>query len=137
MTKEFSGCVKEDVPSVNQQSSLQQEPNSPDYYSDSYSHLAIHEEMVKDSVRTGSYLAAMVDNQHLFRGRVVLDVGCGTGILSMFAARAGATRVIGVEMSNMAELARQVVVENGLERVITIVQGKLEDVELPGGLEKS
>ena len=54
--------------------------------------------MLRDNVRTLSYRDAMLHNKHLFRGKVVLDVGCGTGILSMFAAKAGAARVIGVDM---------------------------------------
>jgi len=38
--------------------------------------------------------------------QVVLDVGCGTGILSMFAAKAGAKRVIGVDYSAIIEQVR-------------------------------
>ena len=50
-------------------------------------------------VRTMSYMNAIEHNKHLFAGKVVMDVGCGTGILSMFAARAGAKQVrTGVQM---------------------------------------
>jgi 2-polyprenyl-3-methyl-5-hydroxy-6-metoxy-1,4-benzoquinol methylase len=48
--------------------------------------------MLKDEVRTKSYMLAIEQNSHLFKGKTVLDVGCGTGILSMFAARAGTLR---------------------------------------------
>ena len=52
--------------------------------------------MLKDSVRTGSYRTAILRNPHLFKDKTVLDVGCGTGILAMFAAKAGASHVVGV-----------------------------------------
>ena len=45
-----------------------------------------NEEMLKDTVRTQSYQRAIMGNSHLIRGKVVMDVGCGTGILSMFCA---------------------------------------------------
>ena len=69
---------------------------SKDYYFDSYAHFSIHEEMLKDEVRTKTYQDAILRNPHLFRGKTVLDIGCGTGILCMFAAKAGAKQVIGV-----------------------------------------
>jgi len=37
----------------------------------------------KDEVRTRSYRDSIYQNKHLFKDKVVLDVGCGTGILSM------------------------------------------------------
>ena len=54
------------------------------------------QEMLKDEVRTKTYRDAVYQNKHLFKGKVVLDVGCGTGILSLFCAKAGAAKVIGV-----------------------------------------
>ena len=86
-----------------------EEMTSKDYYFDSYAHFGIHEEMLKDEVRTLSYRNSMWHNKHLFKGKVVLDVGCGTGILSMFAAKAGAAKVIGVDMSSIVEYARKIV----------------------------
>ncbi|RYG52097.1 class I SAM-dependent methyltransferase [archaeon] len=107
---------------------------SSDYYSDSYAHFGIHEEMLKDEVRTRAYMNAIVNNPHLFRGKVVLDVGCGTGILSMFAAKAGAKRVIGVDYSNIITQAKEIVKANKLDHIVTLVQGKVEEISLPDGI---
>jgi predicted RNA methylase len=52
--------------------------------------------MLKDEVRTVTYRNAIYHNRHLFKGKVVMDVGSGTGILSMFAAKAGAKKVYAV-----------------------------------------
>lgn len=49
----------------------------------SYDGLPVHEKMIKDEIRTKSYLNAMEDNPHLFKDKIVLDIGTGTGILSM------------------------------------------------------
>jgi len=87
--------------------------------------------MLRDKVRTETYRDAILNNPHLFHQKIVLDVGCGTGILSMFAAKAGARRVYGIDCSRIIEKAREIVKKNGLDDVITLLQGKVEDVELP------
>lgn len=61
-------------------------------------------------------------------GARVLEVGCGTGIWSCIAAKLGATRVIAVEATDVAELATQVVRANGLEGVVEVVKGRIEDI---------
>jgi len=113
-----------------------EEMTSKDYYFDSYAHFGIHEEMLKDEVRTLTYRNSMWHNKHLFKGKVVLDVGCGTGILSMFAAKAGAKMVIGVDMSSIVDHAKQIVKDNKLDDVVTIIRGKVEEISLPEGVDK-
>jgi type I protein arginine methyltransferase len=104
---------------------------SKDYYFDSYAHHAIHEEMLKDEVRTRTYQLAIHNNAHLFEDKIVLDVGCGTGILSMFAVQAGARHVYAVDFSSIIEQARQIITRNGFDESITLIHGKMEEVELP------
>lgn len=104
---------------------------SQDYYFDSYAHFGIHEEMLKDTVRTSSYRNAILNNKHVFKDKIVLDVGCGTGILSMFAAKAGAKKVFAVDFSSIASQAKQIVEKNGLSHVVEVIRGKIEDIQLP------
>ena len=59
-----------------------------------------------------------------------MDVGAGTGILSMFAAKAGAKKVYAVEPSSTNQLAKKLIEENGLADKITIVEKVVEDIEL-------
>lgn len=107
------------------------EMTSKDYYFDSYAHFGIHEEMLKDEVRTLTYRSAMYNNKHLFKDKVVLDVGCGTGILSMFAKKAGAKHVYGIDMSSIIDHAQTIIKQNGFEDSITLIKGKVEEVVLP------
>lgn len=93
--------------------------------------------MLKDSVRTRTYQAAIEHNPFLFKDKIVLDVGCGTGILSLFAARAGAKHVYGIECSAIADQARQIIADNGFADKITVVKQKVEEITaLPDGVEK-
>lgn len=77
--------------------------------------------MLKDTVRTDAYRDLIYDNKTLFKDKIVLDVGCGTGILSMFCAKAGARKVIAVDNSDIIDRARENVFENGLGDTITYV----------------
>jgi len=105
--------------------------HSEAHYFNSYNHHGIHEEMLKDEVRTRSYRDSIYQNGHLFKDKVVLDVGCGTAILSMFAVKAGAKHVIGVDMSTIIDKAKEIVAANGMSNKITLLQGKMEEVKLP------
>uniref|UniRef100_A0A6I8PCV9 type I protein arginine methyltransferase n=1 Tax=Ornithorhynchus anatinus TaxID=9258 RepID=A0A6I8PCV9_ORNAN len=130
---EATNCIME-VSCVQPEAS--EKPNaedmtSKDYYFDSYAHFGIHEEMLKDEVRTLTYRNSMFHNRHLFKDKVVLDVGSGTGILCMFAAKAGAKKVIGIECSSISDYAVKIVKANKLDHVVTIIKGKVEEVELP------
>lgn len=99
-------------------------------YFDSYSTNAIHQTMITDSARTLSYANFLLhpSNAHLIKDKVVMDVGCGTGILSLFAARAGAKQVIAIDASAIVERARENVEKNAFGHVVKVHKGKLEDL---------
>ena len=78
-----------------------------------------------------AYRDFMYKNKEVFKGKVVLDIGCGTGILSMFAARAGAKQVIGIDAADIIDKARIIVKANGLDDVITLVKSKVEAATIP------
>lgn len=85
-----------------------------------------HHSMLADRVRTMAYRAA------LFRqvpGQTVLDLGCGTGILSIFASQAGARQVYAIEETGIVDLARELAKANGAP--ITFVRGNSLHVEVP------
>ncbi|MFS8006405.1 putative methyltransferase [Helianthus anomalus] len=71
------------------------------------------EEMLKDVVRIKTYLNVIYKNRFLVKEKIVLDVGVGTGILSLFCAKARAKHVYVIECSQMADMAPEVVKANG------------------------
>uniref|UniRef100_A0A7S0HMX5 Methyltransferase domain-containing protein n=1 Tax=Hanusia phi TaxID=3032 RepID=A0A7S0HMX5_9CRYP len=103
---------------------------SDDYFH-SYSDLSVHELMLRDQPRLTAYSDCIEKNAHLFQSKVVLDVGCGTGILSLFAARAGARKVYAVEASEMHKKAETLIKENGYSDTIEIIHDVVENVKLP------
>jgi len=76
------------------------------------------------------------ENKDLIKDKVVLDVGCGTGILCLFAAKAGAKRVIGIDRADIIDKAQEIIRTNGYDHVITLIKKKVEHVTLPHGIQK-
>jgi len=100
-------------------------------YFKSYAHYSIHLDMLSDKVRTESYRDALLKNAASIKDTRVLDIGCGTGILSMFSAQAGASAVVGVDCSDIIYQAMDIVRENGLADKVQLVKGRLEETKLP------
>jgi len=88
-----------------------------------------HARMLHDERRTRDYLAAIASAVR--PGDVVLDIGTGSGVLAIAAARAGARRVYAVEASDIADAAGRVFALNGVEETVTLVPGWSREIELP------
>lgn len=102
------------------------EADEESWYFSQYGRVATHREMLEDEARTEAYRRAIFAT---CKGKIVLEVGCGTGILSLFAAQAGAKRVIAVEASErIAGLASKTVERNGFGDRIVVVNGCIEVV---------
>ncbi len=89
--------------------------------------------MLNDRRRTHGFLRAIRDM--VKPEDVVIDLGTGTGVLAIGAARAGAKHVYAIEMTGMADIAQAMFAANGLSDRITLLRGRSNDLELPGGVK--
>eukprot|EP00193_Tetraselmis_chui_P010032 CAMPEP_0177786342 /NCGR_PEP_ID=MMETSP0491_2-20121128/20865_1 /TAXON_ID=63592 /ORGANISM="Tetraselmis chuii, Strain PLY429" /LENGTH=367 /DNA_ID=CAMNT_0019307533 /DNA_START=301 /DNA_END=1404 /DNA_ORIENTATION=- len=122
------------TPPLDDKSTLTGEaPEGQDFanYFCTYAFIYHQKDMLEDHKRTGAYFNSVMQNRRQFEGKVVLDVGTGSGILAIFAAKAGAKKVYAVEATDMAKSARMVVEKNGLSDVVTVIQGMVETVQIP------
>lgn len=99
-------------------------------YFNTYAHFGIHYDMLSDKVRTETYRDAILKNKETLREKTVLDLGCGTGILSMFAALAGAKQIYALDQSDIIYHAMDIITENNLQNVIKTIKGRLEETKL-------
>jgi protein arginine N-methyltransferase 1 len=88
-----------------------------------------HHSMLADELRTTSFLSAI--EATVKPGDIVVDIGTGTGVLSVFAAKAGASQVYAIEQEAIIGVAREIASRNGLSDIITFVEGSSLEVELP------
>jgi protein arginine N-methyltransferase 1 len=86
-----------------------------------------HFAMLRDPIRVLSYRTAI--ERHA-RGKAVVEIGCGTGVLSLFAARAGARRVTAIEETRIAEVAARMFAANGCSDLIDLRVAHSQYVEI-------
>lgn len=106
-------------------------PGSPVWQRDS-SHAQVldyHLSMLLDTARMDSYRRAI--KASVQPGDVVVDIGCGTGVLSFMACEAGAKRVYAIEGGPVIEVARELAIDNGFADRIEFLGGWSIDVGIP------
>lgn len=99
-----------------------------DNFLKAYGDIELQRRMVSDRPRTNAFAIAI--REAVRPSDVVLDVGTGTGILAMFAAKAGARKVYAVDATDIAEVAADLVKANGLSDQIQILRGRAGDLQL-------
>ncbi|KAM6893537.1 histone-arginine methyltransferase CARM1-like [Xenentodon cancila] len=97
-----------------------------------HSCLSQQQSLLQDYLSTATYQRAFLANEADFKDKVVLDVCCGSGVLSFFAVQAGASRVYAVESGPMAKHTQVLVQANQLSEHIVVLEGHVEKVSLPG-----
>jgi protein arginine N-methyltransferase 1 len=88
-----------------------------------------HRLMLADRRRTNAFKAAI--SQCIKPGDRVVDIGAGTGILSLFACRAGAEKVYAIESTAMVSLARKFAEENGYADRVSFIHAHSLEARLP------
>nr|QEG03106.1 arginine N-methyltransferase PRMT10 isoform X1 [Cymbidium ensifolium] len=116
------------IPAVN--GSVDKRVDFANYFC-TYGFIYHQKEMLSDRVRMDAYYNAIFNNKHHFSGKVVLDVGTGSGILAIWSAQAGARKVYAVEATKMAEHAKALVHANNVEDIVHVIEGSMEEVNLP------
>jgi protein arginine N-methyltransferase 1 len=96
---------------------------------DEFGNPYLQEAMLRDKLRCDAYREAI--RRTVKPGDVVVDLGAGTGLLSFFAAQAGARQVYALEMSPIAGAAVDLIAANGFQDRITLIRKNSKDVRLP------
>lgn len=91
--------------------------------------LEYHRQLLADEERTLAYREAIAKT--VKPGDVVVDIGTGSGILSFFAAEAGAKRVYAIEQGEMAGVAAFLVRHNDKGGVIHVLNAESTKIDLP------
>ncbi|XP_056393063.1 protein arginine N-methyltransferase 2 isoform X2 [Hyla sarda] len=116
----------------NKEDSYIDDPWQDEEYYGSYKTLKLHLEMLSDEPRTQAYRNVIIQNSTALKGKRILDLGCGTGIISFFCAQLAEPEIVyAVEASEIAEQTCKLVEENGFSNIIQVVCQRAEELQLP------
>ncbi len=87
-----------------------------------------HQSMVLDRTRMSAFIRAI--NATVVPGDIVVEIGTGTGVLAVAAARAGATKVYAIEAESIIDIAQKVASANNVEHRIEFVRGHSTQLDL-------
>ncbi|XP_073433644.1 protein arginine N-methyltransferase 2 isoform X2 [Dendrobates tinctorius] len=108
------------------------DPWQDEEYYGSYKTLKLHLEMLSDQPRTETYRNVIIQNSMALKGKRILDLGCGTGIISCFCAQLAEPEIVyAVEASEIAEQTAKLVDENGYSNIIQVQGHRAEELQLP------
>ncbi|XP_034534124.1 histone-arginine methyltransferase CARM1-like [Notolabrus celidotus] len=96
-----------------------------------HSCLSQQQSLLREYPRIATYHRAILDNEADFKDKVVLDLRCGSAILSFFAVQAGASRVYAVESRPMSRFSQILVQSNSLSERIRVLDRALEEFICP------
>ena len=98
-------------------------------YFEEYSKNDIHKIMCSDNIRVAAYKDALA---LLAKGKSVLDIGSGTGVLSFAAVKAGASRIYAVEKADIYKSCNKEIKKRGLENKVKVMNCTAEEAPLEG-----
>lgn len=88
-----------------------------------------HQLLLSDHRCQASYQEAI--NRAVKPGDVVVDLGTGSGIHALFAARAGARKIYAIDSDPFLQVAREVIHANGFGDKVEFIYGDSRQIELP------
>lgn len=105
------------------------------YYNNSRSHFTYYESLYKDHGVMEKLRSVLSFNPMQIRGKVILELGAGPGLLSLLAARSGAKKVYAWEPTSLSMYAKQTIKDNNFEEIIEVVTDPLEELQLPAKVD--
>ncbi|KAH8356103.1 hypothetical protein KR200_011439, partial [Drosophila serrata] len=91
--------------------------------------------MLKDVISANAYDRLIKDYKKLFKDKIVLDVGCRSGLLSLMSVEVGAVKVIAVGNMQSAGMVKKALAQGDKEDIFEAVNGAIQEIRLPCGLK--